>query len=138
MGTWEHFAHVADIGVRGHGDSLEDAFAAAACGLTAVVTEPARVQPRERVSVECASGDRELLLYDWLNALVLQMATRHMLFSRFDVRLRGDRLLADAWGEPVDVARHAPAVEVKGATLTELAVRREPDGRWLAQCVLDV
>jgi SHS2 domain-containing protein len=61
-----------------------------------------------------------------------------MLFSRFDVHIAGDSLEADAWGEPIDVARHAPAVEVKGATLTELAVRREPDGRWLAQCVVDV
>jgi SHS2 domain-containing protein len=41
-------------------------------------------------------------------------------------------------GEPVDVARHTPAVEVKGATLTELAVRQEADGTWVAQCVLDV
>jgi SHS2 domain-containing protein len=38
----------------------------------------------------------------------------------------------------VDVERHAPAVEVKGATLTELAVRRDDDGRWRAQCILDV
>jgi len=38
----------------------------------------------------------------------------------------------------VDVERHAPAVEVKGATMTELAVRRQADGRWYAQCVLDV
>jgi len=61
-----------------------------------------------------------------------------MLFSRFEVELEDGRLRARAHGEPVDVARHRPAVEVKGPTLTELAVRREPDGSWLAQCVVDV
>lgn len=138
MQRWEHFAHVADIGVRGHGDTLAAAFAAAALGLTAVVVDPARVRAQERVGVACSAADLEVLFYDWLNAVVLQMATQRMLFSRFDVRVEGGRLMADLYGEPVDVARHAPAVEVKGATFTELAVRREPDGSWLAQCVLDV
>jgi SHS2 domain-containing protein len=138
MSDWQHFAHGADIGVRGRGATLAEAFAAAAVGLTAVVADPLQVRPLEPVRIECAMADRGLLFYEWLNSLVFLMATRRMLFSRFDVRIAGDTLEADAWGEPVDIARHAPAVEVKGATLTELAVRQEPDGRWLAQCVVDV
>jgi len=61
-----------------------------------------------------------------------------MLFSRFKVRLEGQRLNADVWGEALDVARHHPAVEVKGATYTALEVDQQPDGGWLAQCVVDV
>ena len=66
------------------------------------------------------------------------MATRRMLFSRFEVNLDGQRLRATAWGEPVDVARHQPAVEIKGATYTELKVGRTDNGQWFAQCVVDV
>ena len=138
MGDWEHFAHGADIGVRGRGATLDEAFAQAATALTAVVTEPSGVHPLEALHVQCRMREPELLLYEWLNSLVYLMSTRRMLFSRFEVRVNGDRLEAEVHGEPVDVARHAPAVEVKGATLTELVVRREPDGRWVAQCVLDV
>jgi SHS2 domain-containing protein len=79
-----------------------------------------------------------LLFVDWLNALVYEMATRSMLFSRFQVRLEGRRLDAIAWGERLDVVRHRPAVEVKGATYTALKVTRQADGTWLAQCVVDV
>lgn len=138
MGDWQHFAHGADIGIRGRGATLDEAFAQAAVALTAVVTDPAAVRPLETVHLECRIGEPELLLYEWLNSLVFQMATRRMLFSRFDVRVSGDHLEAEALGERVDVARHTPAVEVKGATLTELAVRRDETGRWIAQCVLDV
>jgi tRNA nucleotidyltransferase (CCA-adding enzyme) len=46
-------------------------------------------------------------------------------------------LRATAYGELVDVERHEPAVEIKGATLTALQVREEPGG-WRAQCVVDV
>jgi SHS2 domain-containing protein len=135
---WQHFPHDADIGVRGVGASRERAFEQAALALTAAITDPATVNPRTEVSVQCAAPDDETLLVDWLNALVFEMARRSMLFGRFAVRLEGTSLSASAWGEPIDPARHSPAVEVKGATMTALAVRQGPDGRWLAQCVIDV
>jgi tRNA nucleotidyltransferase (CCA-adding enzyme) len=90
------------------------------------------------VPIVCEAPDDELLLVDWLNALVYEMATRKMLFSRFNVRVNDHLLHATAWGEPVEVARHQPAVEVKGATYTELSVKRDEEGRWVAQCVVDV
>ncbi len=137
-GSWEHFPHGADIGVRGTGDTRAEAFAAAAVALTAVVCDPQRVAPREPVSITCHEDDPELLLVAWLNELIFEMATRRMLFGRFDVAVGNGVLNATAWGEPVDAARHEPAVEVKGATLTELKVAQGPDGRWLAQCIVDV
>lgn len=135
---WEHYPHVADIGVRGIGKSPEQAFEQAAVALTAVVADPQTVVPRQAVEVTCEAPDIELLLVDWLNALVYQMATQSMLFSRFEAHVEGTRLHATAWGEAIDVARHQPAVEVKGATYTDLAVRQNADGSWLAQCVVDV
>ncbi len=88
--------------------------------------------------MDCEAPDPELLFVDWLNALVFEMATRKMLFSRFHVELNGTQLHATACGEPVDVNRHQPAAEVKGATYTELAVREDEPGKWRAQCVVDV
>lgn len=137
MNRWEHFAHDADMGVRGLGATCAEAFEQAALALCAIVTDPASVKPAQKVDVVCEAPDAELLLADWLNAIIYEMATRHMLFSRFEVRLAGGRLVGAAWGEPVDLARHQPAVEPKGATYTSLIVRRENDG-WLAQCVVDV
>ena len=135
---WEHFPHEADIGVRGIGLTKEKAFEGAGLGLTAVITDPATVVPLEAVAIVCQAPDEELLLVDWLNALVYEMATRNILFRRFQVRLNNHSLHATAWGEPIEVARHQPAVEVKGATYTELAVKRDEQGRWIAQCVVDV
>jgi SHS2 domain-containing protein len=137
-GGWEHFEHEADVGVRGIGATPAQAFEQAALAMTAVITDPAAVVPRERVEIRCENDDPELLLADWLNALVFEMATRHLLFGAFAVQLEGAALTGVARGEPVDVHRHQPAVEVKGATLTELKVARRADGQWVAQCVVDV
>jgi SHS2 domain-containing protein len=134
----EHFPHGADIGVRGIGHTKEEAFELAALALTEAVTEVASIVPREVVEVECAAPSDGLLLADWLNRLIYEMAVQHMLFGRFAVTIENGHLRARAWGEKVDRARHAPAVEPKGATFTELKVERRPDGAWIAQCVIDV
>lgn len=87
---WEHFPHEADIGVRGIGASKEEAFEQAALAVTAVVTDPQLVVPKESVEVAC------------------------------------------------DAPKHQPAVEVKGATCTDLSVRQGQNSSWIAQCVVDV
>ena len=137
--AWEHFEHQADMGVRGIGQDMAEAFAQAALAMTAIITDPVGVRPEQRVHLECREADPELLFVDWLNQVIFEMATRGMLFSRFDIRI-GDngKLQAEILGESVDRTRHTPAVEIKGATFTELAVRQQTDGSWLAQCVVDV
>ena len=137
MTRWEHYEHGADVGVRGFGWTKAEAFEQAALALTAVLVDPACIAERELVEIACEAPDDELLLAEWLNALVLQMATRRMLFGRFAVRIDGTRLAAQAWGEPLDRERHQPAVEVKGATYTTLRVARHGEG-WVAQTVVDV
>lgn len=135
---WEHFEHGADIGVRGYGADLAQAFEQAALALTAVVVDPGGVADAIRVDLECEADDEELLFVDWLNALVFEMAVNHLLFRRYHVELDGHKLRGSAWGETVDAVRHQPAVEIKGATYTALAVHRQDDGSWLAQTVVDV
>jgi tRNA nucleotidyltransferase (CCA-adding enzyme) len=135
---WEHFPHGADVGVRGYGPDLARAFEQAALALTAAVTDPQKVRPAESVVIACAAPDGELLLAEWLNAIIYEMAVRRMVFSRFSVTVDGGQLTGRAWGEPVDRHRHQPAAEPKGATLTELKVSEMPGGGWLAQCVVDV
>jgi SHS2 domain-containing protein len=135
---WEHFSHGSDIGVRGFGATLEEAFEQTAIALTAVVADISTVQPAETVEIRCDAPDVELLLVSWLNEIIYEMALRGMLFSKFRAALSECSLTGTLAGEAVDPDRHRLAVEAKGATVTGLKVAREPDGRWLAQCVIDV
>ena len=135
---WEHFPHEADVGIRGCGDTLETAFAQAALAMTAVMCDPGTVNALIPRRIQCEAPDRELLFVDWLNALIYEMAVEGMLFSRFEIKISDGALQATAWGEPVDQSRHQPAVEIKGATYTELKVFQEQNGVWVAQCVIDV
>ena len=135
---WEHFPHQADVGIRGLGSTREQAFEQAAVALTAVITNPEKVEPEQKVQISCSGIDSELLLVDWLNGLLYEMATRKMLFSRFEVRIEHNSLNAAAWGQKMDVSKHCPVVEVKAATYTALSVRQDENGTWIAQCIVDV
>ena len=134
----ELFPHSADIGVRGFGPTRASAFEQAAHALTKAVTDPAAIALYEAVENTCEAPDDAILLQDWLNALIYEMAMRRMIFGRFAVAIEGHRLKGRAWGEPVDRRRHMPVVEPKGATLTALEVERRGDGAWVAQCIVDV
>lgn len=135
---WEHFPHGSDIGVRGLGRTIEEAFEQAAAALTAVVADISAVNQSEAVEVSCSAPDLELLLVTWLNAVIYEMAVRTMLFSQFRVTLSACSLVGTLLGETVDPERHHLAVEAKGATVTALKVERDQNGQWLAQCVIDV
>jgi SHS2 domain-containing protein len=135
---WEHFEHQADIGVCGVGITKEQAFEQAALALTAVITDLASVEPKEKVEIACEAADDELLLIEWLSSLLFGMDCRKMLFSQFEVVINQDKLTAVYRGEKLYIAKHHPAVEVKGATYMSLSVKQDESGRWIAQCVVDV
>jgi tRNA nucleotidyltransferase (CCA-adding enzyme) len=135
---WEHFEHGADIGIRGIAPSLEQAFEQTAVAMTAVITNPDKVSAYKAVSIRCEAPDNELLLLDWINELVYEMAVQGLLFKLYQVAINDGKLSAIAFGEAVDRQKHEPAVEIKGATFTELRVYQQPNGTWVAQCIVDV
>ncbi|MBN1815905.1 MAG: archease [Sedimentisphaerales bacterium] len=135
---WEHFHHQADIGVRGIGATMAEAFAEGAYALMAVICSPDKVKSVESVKIRCQAPELDLLFADWLNELIYEMDTRGMLFSRFEVEIVGDELTARAWGEPADADRHEFAVMVKAATYMELKAGHDNTGQYFVQCVVDV
>ena len=54
---WEHFPHGADVGVRGFGSTKAESFEQAALALTAVIADPAGIEPREAITVKCEAPD---------------------------------------------------------------------------------
>lgn len=142
LSYYETFEHEADIGVRGYGASIEDAFANTAKALYSVMVDVSNVRPNEKRDIFASGPDYEILLVEWLNALLSASDIERMVFSEFEVRIKQDaeaglRLIGAAWGERLNPERHSARVEVKAATLHMLKVERHEDG-YIAQCVVDV
>jgi SHS2 domain-containing protein len=134
---YETFEHEADIGIRGFGSTMEEAFENAAVALYSVMVNIARISPAETRTVSVNAPDHELLLVEWLNALLSISDVERMVFRKFEVTLNGVELSGTAWGERLDHTRHEPKVEVKGATYHMLSVTKQNE-KYVAQCVVDV
>jgi SHS2 domain-containing protein len=135
--NYETFEHESDIGIRGFGKSIAEAFENAAAALYSIQVSIDVVKPEVPRTVTVSAPDPELLLVEWLNALLSLSDIEHMVFSKFNVKIEGAILTGTAWGEELSREKHRPDVEVKGATYHMLKVT-EADGRFVAQCVVDV
>jgi SHS2 domain-containing protein len=131
-----YFEHDADIGLAGHGTTLEEAFQSAAAGMFAIMTDLACVRRERTVKLEFEEADVELALVRWLNLLLATAREHGMVFAEFRLDRDGVVWRGSATGEAWrgDLER---GVEVKGATLTMLRVEQR-SGEWEARCVVDV
>jgi SHS2 domain-containing protein len=130
--------HPSDAFVRVRATTLAGLFTNAALACFSLMTDLDRVRPIDERAVACEGDDREDLLAVWLNELIGVAGSQRRFFSRFEVReLTDTRLVASAWGEPVDPERHALHKEVKAATYHRLSVR-ETGGGWEATVLFDL
>jgi SHS2 domain-containing protein len=135
---YEFFEHTADLGLRARSPDPDTLFAEMATALFAAVVEDlSTVRPGQRVDIEIAGKELDLLLFDWLRDLLIRFDADHQLFSKFEVRIGESGLTGAAWGEPLDPARHLLSHEVKAITYHELRVEREADG-WVAEVIVDI
>ena len=134
----ETFDHTADLGLRIRAADLDTLFAEAAVALFAVLVEDLdTVHATIRIEIDLTGSDRELLLFDWLQELLYRFDAEHLLFARFEVKVRPDSLSGTAWGEKLDRERHELAHEVKAVTYHGLKVEETSDG-WLAEVIVDI
>jgi len=136
--SWDTFEHEADVGLIIRGRDGPELFAQAGLAFFDLVCELDVVQERTRYSVAGEADSVEPLLVDWLNDLVYLFQARGVVCRRFEFPAWSETAYeAEAFGEPVDPARHFPRDLVKAATYHGLSVRSQEDG-FEARVILDV
>ena len=138
---FEWVEHPSDIGFRAYGRDLAEAFENAALALFEVMVDTSKVEPREEVKVELEAEDEKALLYDWLEKLLYFHDTQNLVMSKFRVTISGAnggfKLIARAWGEPFDPAKHPERTAVKAMTYHMMEIKCEPE-RCSVQAVVDI
>ena len=137
-----------DLTLEARGASAAELFTAAADALLAATVErPETVADRVERRIELTDERLDWLLRRFLSELVYLRDAERLLLRAREVAIHGEgvidgdgeiRLSATFSGEPFDLARHAPANEVKAVTAYGLSARRDPDGVWRARVTFDV
>jgi len=135
---FETFDHTADIGIVAHGPTLADAFANAAKAMFSLMVDLDRVEEHEERRVEVEADDPEGLLVAWLAELLYISEVDNIVFSRFRIdEIIDTRVVARAFGEPLDLERHNPKLMIKAVTRHMLQVAPQ-DGGFQVRAILDI
>ena len=118
---FEFLEHTADLYIAAYGQNLEEAFENAAAAMFEGMTELDKIKPQIEDTVEVEGYDKQALLYNWLEALLVKFETENKLYSHFriariDKTSTGLRLKAKIKGEPFDPKQHLSKVGVKAVT----------------------
>ena len=138
MKKYELIDHTADIGLRIFGSCLAELFENAGFALFDVLTDSAKVHPREKRTFALERENLEELLVEWLGELLCVFDTEQFLFISFKIiRLDNNRLHAEAAGEYYQEGVHSIETAVKAVTYHNLTVF-EKNGLWEATVIVDV
>jgi SHS2 domain-containing protein len=139
---YEYLDHIADIGIRGIGATIEQAFSEGALAMLAAMANVDTVRSVRSWPIRCAAPDIPFLFVEWLNEILYQREVNAALFNSACVACieqndTGWTLQGAVHGEALDAERHETYTEIKGATMSGLEYHGE-QGHHVIQCILDV
>jgi len=142
MKRYEFLEHVSDAYIAAYGKTLEEAFqnAAEAMFETMIETSTVTLTLEDVVTVE--GHDREELLYNWLEALLLKFEIEGKVYRRFEIKNieemdSGFALKATIGGEAYDSDKHRPKVEIKAVTYHQMEIKEQKRG-YEVKFILDL
>ena len=141
MKRYEYLEHTGDIGIRAYGSTLNELFINAAQGLLEAIADISTVGTTTQTKIEVSAESLEELMVAWLDELNFRHEVEEIFFRQVEIGEISEapyRLVAIAYGEPVDFTKHVVYTEIKSVTYHQLIVEQTPDDRWMAQVIYDL
>ena len=119
---YETLEHTADILVRCTGDTLEKCFESAAYALFDQMIDIRSVESKMRYRFEVHGDNKEDRLFALLSELLFIMDSESVVMGTFNVTFAGNKVICEAYGEPLDIGKHKPKAEIKAITYHMMSV----------------
>ena len=141
-GKFEFLEHTADVYIRAHGRTMEEAYENAALAMFEVMTDTDKVAQTQEETVEAEAEDQYALLYNWLEALLVKFEPENILYSKFQITnweetAENFKIKAKIWGEKFYAQKHPQKVAVKAVTYHRMVIIMERD-RVILEFILDI
>ena len=133
---------MADAAIEVNWDSLEGIFIDSGKALTNTMVDDLKsIKTNQKYTFKVESQERDLLLFEFLEKLVIEKDANQMLFSEFEVKINqtNEKFMVSviAHGEHIDYDRHELCADVKAVTLHKFSLTKEKED-WKAEMILDI
>ena len=126
----------ADIALEAEGNTKSEMFENAALATTEAMVELEKVKPTEVREVVLENEDEEQLLFEFLSEIVFYKDAEDLMFSKFEVKIDGDKLKAKMYGEEFN-QEMGFKIDVKAITMHMLKVEKK-NNKYKCTVVLDI
>ena len=138
MKPFEILNHTADIRIRACGKDLKELFKHAAFGMFNILADLEGITTSTKLQIKLEAPDSEELLIEWLDELLYNFYTKHIIFSKFNIiELSPTKLTAEVKGRFIGENKNRLKTEIKAATHHDLKIR-EKDGYCTVEIIFDV
>lgn len=154
METFEVLDVSGDVGIRAHGETIEEAFTSALMGMYSLSADIETIEEKRAVDVSVEGDTLEGLLVAWLNELIFHTDAygfigKRVVITEFSPSLavpprgggtddgRAYRIKAVIYGEEFDPGRHDGKLLIKAATYHRLKIEKKDD-LWEIDVIFDI
>ncbi len=139
---FEFLEHTADIYIAAYGKDLAEAFENAALAMFESMTDTKDVEPKIEENVEAEGFDKQSLLYNWLETLLIRFEVENLIYSKFSIETiwaanESLKLKAHVHGELFDSKKHKQKVAIKAITYYRMEIQEKPEGATV-KFILDI
>ncbi|MEW6170759.1 MAG: archease [Candidatus Omnitrophota bacterium] len=129
MPKYKLISHTADMGLEIFGKNYKELFTNAAFGFSSLITDLKKIKPVKIHKINLKAQNIEELFLNWLRELIFLYSAKQLIFKKFSfVKLNQIMLESIAFGEKIDLARHAIKIDIKAVTYHQFKIEKNKSG----------
>ena len=125
--SYRTLEHATDAVIEVTADTLEDAFKIAGISVIETILDISKVTENDKKSIQVKGKDLKYLLYNWLEEIIILTITDGFAVKRIllDIKKKNQyEIVAQVFGEKIDITKHKFKVEIKSPTFHEMEIRQ--------------
>jgi SHS2 domain-containing protein len=126
--SYEYLDHTADVLFIAKASNLEDLFEQCALAVENTQVEVKLIEPKIKKEIKIEAKTNEDLLFEFLDELLFYKDSERLIFSKFDLKIKDNKLECKAFGDEIDFKKHDPKVDVKAITMHMFELKKTDAG----------
>ena len=126
--SYKFLDHATDAIIEVTAKDLKEAFSVTADAVINLTLDQDKVKEKEEKDFSAQGKDLSYLLFSWLEEITFVLITEGFAIKRIEFDIEKDdgyKIIAKAYGEPLDLHKHNFKVEIKAPTFYDMEIRQD-------------
>ena len=120
--------HATDAIIEVTAKDLKEAFSVTADAVINLTLDQDKVEEKDQKEFSAQGKDLSYLLFSWLEEITFVLITEGFAIKRIEFYIeenKGYKIIAKAYGEPLDFHKHNFKVEIKAPTFYDMVIKQD-------------